>query len=190
MKENLQRSLDITLEFEGFGKLANDKSDKGGLTRWGISQVNHPEVDVRTLTKERAIEIYRSKYWAPAKCDLLPYPIDVLVFDMAVNHGPGRAIRFLQSSLNSLTPLIDPNRPSLKVDGGFGVLTESRLKWFTSFSMLCISILARDMLLRRTRFYTLLIGNKSQRDFIYGWLRQRVVNLAVRVGVFDTSESI
>jgi len=190
MKDNFEKALAITLEFEGFGKTSNDPDDRGGLTKWGIRQESHPEVDIASLTREQAEGIYKRDYWDPAKCDLLPYPIDILVFDMAVNHGVARATRFLQASLNSLTPCIDPNRPGLRVDGDFGPMSQARLKWFTSFSMLCPSLLGRDLLLRRTRFYAMLIKNESQKKFIYGWLRQRVVNLGVKVGFFSVEESI
>lgn len=89
----------IVLEHEGV--LSNDKYDPGGMTKYGIAQKFHPEVNVVTLTKEQAIEIYHRKYWLEYKCDQLPWWAALLVFDTVVNMGPDEAIPFLQTVVGS-----------------------------------------------------------------------------------------
>lgn len=43
------------------------RNDKGGLTKFGISQASHPTLDIASLTVEQAIPIYSGEYWAPSK---------------------------------------------------------------------------------------------------------------------------
>jgi hypothetical protein len=51
-------------------------------------------LDVKSLTKEEAADIYRHDYWEKAGCDELPWPLDMVVFDTAVNMGVRRARGF------------------------------------------------------------------------------------------------
>ena len=70
------------------GKPTNDPRDPGKFTIWGLSQVFNPEVNEDT-TIEQAKEIYLNKYWIPAGCDESPYPMDICLFDGAVNPQKG-----------------------------------------------------------------------------------------------------
>lgn len=68
-------------------------------TNWGVSAAAYPQLDVRSLTRVQAEEIYRRDYWDRAGCGGLPPPLALLVFDAAVNNGVGRAARWLQAVL-------------------------------------------------------------------------------------------
>lgn len=81
------------------GDYSNDPEDRGGETRYGISKTAHPEVDLDTLTREQAREIYRKHYWLAARCDEFPAQIGLALFDSAVNQGVHTAIRLLQQAL-------------------------------------------------------------------------------------------
>jgi lysozyme family protein len=81
------------------GGISDLASDPGGLTKFGISKRNHPDLDIANLTKEQAIEIYRRDYWHKLSCDQLPNGLDLLVFDAAANEGPAHAAQMLQSVL-------------------------------------------------------------------------------------------
>ena len=81
------------------GGISDLDGDTGGLTKFGISKHNHPDLDIANLTKEQAIEIYRRDYWGKLCCDQLPNGLDLLVFDAAANEGPARAAKMLQSVL-------------------------------------------------------------------------------------------
>lgn len=87
----VERVLHIETE-----ELTDDPDDPGGLTKFGISQHAHPDVDIVNLTRESAIELYRRRYWEPVRAELLPLPLDYYVFDCAVNQGVDRAARTLQ----------------------------------------------------------------------------------------------
>lgn len=74
-------------------------ADPGGETNFGISRRAYPNEDIRNLTRDRAIEIYRRDYW-----DALPDvsgSLRFLLFDFGVNAGVGRSVRTLQSAIGT-----------------------------------------------------------------------------------------
>ena len=80
--------------FEWEGEVfENDPDDPGGATKFGIDQRSHPEVNIRELTKEKAIEIYW-KEWLEDGCEPMPSPYAEVFFNCAVNMGLGRARKF------------------------------------------------------------------------------------------------
>lgn len=89
------------------GGFVDHPADPGGATCFGITRATLARArgapasvqDVRALTKEEACTIYRRLYWTAIRGDELPAGLDLAVFDLAVNAGPGRAIRLLQSAL-------------------------------------------------------------------------------------------
>lgn len=102
MKENFERALAAVLHHEG--GFVNHPSDPGGMTNLGCTKkvweewVGH-EVDekaMRALTPADVAPLYKAKYWDKIKGDELPDGVDYVVFDCAINSGPGRAIKFLQ----------------------------------------------------------------------------------------------
>lgn len=91
------RAFDLLMINEG--GYVNDKRDKGGETKYGISKASYPYVDIANLTLEQAREIYHRDYWLRCKCDVLPDYLSVAVFDYAVNSGCRKAIKDLQACL-------------------------------------------------------------------------------------------
>ena len=71
------------------GGYSNDPNDPGGETKFGISKRYNPDVDVKNLTLEGAKQIYLERYWIPAGCDDVPYPMDICLFDGFVNPQKG-----------------------------------------------------------------------------------------------------
>lgn len=111
-----ERAVEITLGREGV--LSDDKNDKGGLTKYGISKKAYPDLDIAGLTKDQAVAIYRRDYWDVNRCGDLPWWAALMVFDTGVNHGPGRAARWLQQTLGVV------------VDGKIGDKTVAAAKVF------------------------------------------------------------
>jgi len=103
------------IEDEGGSALTDNPNDPGRLTRYGISARAHPDVDIRNLTLEQAVAIYRRDYWDAARCDQLPQPFDYLVFDFAVNSGVRRAAAVLQRFCD------------VRIDGEIGTITINAL---------------------------------------------------------------
>ena len=105
MKENFDTALKALLKHEG--GYVNHPSDPGGMTNLGVTKrvweewVGH-EVDekqMRALTPELVAPLYKKKYWDKVCGDELPTGVDLAVFDLAVNSGPGRAAKMLQKVL-------------------------------------------------------------------------------------------
>ncbi len=105
MKANFQTALRHVLEFEG--GYVDHPNDPGGATNMGITRATLARYrgrpvskgEVRGLNRDTASGIYRQFYWDALVCDEMPGGIDLAVFDGAVNHGPARSARFLQTAL-------------------------------------------------------------------------------------------
>lgn len=78
--------------------------DRGGPTNMGITGnlyrrvSGDPSADVKLLTRDGAIAIYKSEFWDACKCDSLDRRLAWCLFDMAVNSGQGNAIQVLRLS--------------------------------------------------------------------------------------------
>lgn len=83
----------------GQGKFVGTKYGVTGRTLAGYRGVAVTEQDVRNLTLDEAIEIFRSQYWTPIKGDDLPPGLDYAMLDFAINSGPARAASTLQKLL-------------------------------------------------------------------------------------------
>lgn len=89
------------------GGYVDHPADPGGATNMGITHKtlaawrgrSVSKAEVKALTRMEAEAIYRANYWAAVKADQLPAGVDHVVFDAAVNSGPGQAARWLQRAL-------------------------------------------------------------------------------------------
>jgi lysozyme family protein len=85
------------------GGYVNHPNDPGGETIWGITiataRNNGYMGKMRLMKRDQAKEIYRKAYWERAKCAQYNSAIGFQMFDAAVNHGIGNAIRFLQRAV-------------------------------------------------------------------------------------------
>ena len=106
MRDNFEKSLKAVLVHEG--GYVNHPADPGGATARGITQATYDAYrkrlglgvrSVKMLADDELRDIYRKQYWDMVKGDELPSGVDYAVFDFAVNSGPGRAIRYLQTVL-------------------------------------------------------------------------------------------
>ena len=111
--------IEVVLEHEG--GYVNDPQDPGGETNFGIAKRSHPDVDIKTLNKDGAKEIYYKDYWIKNRVPQMPEDLKHIYFDMCVNQGRGRAVKILQRAANA-------KGADLKVDGGFGPKTSGSLK--------------------------------------------------------------
>jgi lysozyme family protein len=122
MKDNWQKSFEMMLESEG--GYVNHPSDPGGMTNLGVTKRvweewvgrESNEKEMRSLTPEMVAPLYKRKFWDACKCDELPTGVDYLVFDFAVNAGPGRSAKILQTAVG------------VPADGGIGPITLAAVK--------------------------------------------------------------
>ena len=89
------RAIAFVLAAEG-GYVADDAGK--GPSNYGINQTAHPGVDIKNLTRDQAIAIYKSDYWAPIGGDQLDAPLAIAAFDTAVNMGIERAKLYLRTT--------------------------------------------------------------------------------------------
>lgn len=107
MKDNFDACLKKVLAHEG--GFVNHPKDPGGMTNLGVTKrvweewVGHEvdEKEMRSLTPEKIAPMYRKKYWDAVQGDDLPAGVDYVLFDMAVNAGPGRATKLLQTAIGT-----------------------------------------------------------------------------------------
>ena len=105
MLSNFPASLTLVLQSEG--GFVNHPSDPGGMTNLGVTKkvweawVKHPvdEAEMHSLTPELVAPLYKARYWDACQCSDLQRGVDYAVFDAAVNMGPGRAAKLLQTAL-------------------------------------------------------------------------------------------
>lgn len=93
-------AFNFVLGVEGDAYVPDDAGK--GPSKYGILQSANPGVgDVKDLTKDRAREIYKNKYWDQINGDALAAKdprLAAVVFDTAVNHGVGTAKNMLSRS--------------------------------------------------------------------------------------------
>lgn len=169
---SFDQALAFVLRWEG--GFVNNPKDPGGATNRGVTQKvydawrdarQQPRQGVAQIGDDEVRAIYEANYWAPAKCDALGSPLDLVQFDTAVNMGVGRAIRFLQGAVGA------------EVDGGFGPGTQK-----------CLDACDRGQALaafcgQREAFYRQIVAAKpEQQVFLAGWLN-RLNALRQRVGL-------
>lgn len=103
---DFERALKFVLRHEG--GYVNDPQDRGGATNYGITQAAYDEWSrakgvasrpVQNITDVEVKAIYEERYWRPANCHEMCWPLNASVFDAAVQHGVQRAIKFLQKQL-------------------------------------------------------------------------------------------
>jgi lysozyme family protein len=116
---SFDKAFAYTMEWEGGSKFTNDPDDPGGATKYGVSKRSHPDIDIENLTEEAAKTLYALNYWNGINGNQLAEKserVAIKVFDMGVNIGTVRAVKFLQESLNSLEGVF----PKLEEDGRLG----------------------------------------------------------------------
>lgn len=142
------------------GGYVNHPDDPGGETNWGITVGVAREMgymgSMKDLTREQAKHFYKVGYWDKARCDELNGAIAFQVFDAAVNHGVGNAIRFLQRAVG------------VADDGKVGPVT---LKAVNERSVTDVLVLFNA---ERLFFYTKL---STWNTFGRGWARRVANNL-------------
>lgn len=143
--------------WEGHDTLTDDPNDTGGLTRYGISSVNNPDIDVRNLSEMDAQLIYSERYWQGSRADELPEFMQLMHFNCAVNCGPSTAAKVLQRVIGA------------KVDGKIGPQTLGKAHhyfkgprtftvWYATYQALY--------------YFNIVERRKSQHVWLKGWIRR------------------
>lgn len=175
--------IDGLIEREG--GFSNRPSDKGGATRFGISEAVARAQgftgDMRTLPRAEAEAIYRRLYWLRPRFDQVSQiapAVAAELFDTGVNMGVETAIRFLQRALNALNRG-GSDYPDMAVDGRIGASTLAALRAFdTRRGKGGEKVLLKALeALQGERYVALAESRPANEAFLYGWLANRVGDL-------------
>ncbi|WP_235899025.1 glycoside hydrolase family 108 protein, partial [Acinetobacter baumannii] len=134
---NIEQYLEELIKREG--GYVNNPADRGGATKYGITQAvareNGWNGNMKDLPLEFAKSIYKKQYWLEPRFDqvnaLSPSVAEELL-DTGVNCGPNFAKPLLQRALNLLNNQGKAGWPDLKVDGVYGSATLGALKTYLS----------------------------------------------------------
>jgi len=124
MQSNWDKSFQMMLASEG--GYVNHPSDPGGMTNLGVTKRvweewigrESNEAEMRALTPELVEPLYKKRFWDAVRADELKSGVDYLVFDFAVNAGPGRSAKILQTAVG------------VPADGGIGPVTLAAVNQF------------------------------------------------------------
>lgn len=150
--------LRFVLQWEG--GYVNDPADPGGATNMGITQavydtwragIKVPKQPVRQITAGEVEAIYRAKYWDACRCGDLPEPVDLAVFDSAVNCGVSRACKWLQEAAGVV------------VDGSIGPKT------LAAVGVNPVAVAAKVAALRDAHYAAIVKANPKLAKFAKGW---------------------
>ena len=158
MEANFFYSLELVLKHEG--GFVDHPEDPGGATNKGITHKTYSEFlgrpledvdELKNIPDEHVQIIYKDGYWDKIKADELPGGLDFATFDWAVNSGPSRAAKNLQSLVNATE------------DGIIGPRTLELIKQRDPI------MLINELANRRDSYYRSL---KTFGTFGKGWLRR------------------
>uniref|UniRef100_A0AAU6W0R5 Endolysin n=1 Tax=Pseudomonas phage Pavpe01 TaxID=3138545 RepID=A0AAU6W0R5_9VIRU len=177
----LKTKIDAVMRAEGWDKYTDLPNDKGGPTKWGITEVTARAFGytgaMQDLDYDTAYAIYRERFWLAPKFDQIDSRSEYLsntLFDYGVNSGPSRPVKALQRALNALNRR-ETDYPDIDTDGGLGRITFACLDSFIKkrgpdgLNYLTEMVKAqRSVFLLETSE-----RNQTQEDFQNGW-QQRV----------------
>lgn len=157
-------------------------NDRGGPTNFGITQAvaraNGYQGDMRAMPESFARQVYLKRYITEPKFDQvasLDMKIGIEMIDTGVNMGPATAAMWLQRWLNGFN---DDNRMGgdLFVDGRLGPQSIARLASFLRWrGRLGAETMFKALnAVQGERYLALAEKDKSQRDFLFGWVSGRV----------------
>lgn len=150
--------VDRLIIIEGNGKVSKLKNDRGGLTKWGISQRSYPHLDIRNLTRDDAVQIYHRDFWTPIRGDKFDsIAVADTVFVYGVHSGPGTAAERLQETLNGL------GKP-LSVDGRIGPATIAAANSVPPLAL--VEAFKRNI---QARYDQIVAADPTQEEFANGW---------------------
>ena len=147
------------------GGYDNDLLDAGGETKYGISLRSYPHLDIKNLTKEQALEIYKRDFWDKNRLgEINTQALANVIFYLIVNVGAGRGVKIVQAALNKYGR-------DLVIDGDLGAKTITALNTVDSIAAID-SIRVQTCL-----FYLAIVDYKPpQIKFLHGWIKRAIVN--------------
>ncbi|MDR6708150.1 lysozyme family protein [Novosphingobium sp. 1748] len=182
------------------GGLSNDRDDRGGITKFGVSlrflaaegafdedgdgkadfdldmDGDIDGQDIRQLTPANAVFLFYRCFWQRLGIETLPIPAPIgeMVFDQAVNGGVVTSRKLLQRAINSCLMLIPASQCKvglLKVDGAIGDATIAALRFVLAFPSVGTGGLATCFREAVGERYRAIVRRwPDQQKYLNGWL--------------------
>lgn len=161
--DRFEKIFDYLLKVEG--GYSNDKHDKGGKTKYGITEEEAREFEykgnMQDLTMDFAKNIYLKKYYLGNKLDKVANDkVALSICDWAVNSGKN-GIKNAQIAINQLT------NANLDTDGIIGSKTLEALN--TVDPEIFLEVYHN---LQRIYYRSKVADDKTQENFLAGWLNR------------------
>lgn len=148
-------------------RYTNNKKDKGGPTKYGITLATWRRVgydkngdgvlneeDVKLLTKDDFHRVFKQNYWNACKADKIQdQSVANMLVDFAYNSGVKRAAIYLQLTLGITADGIIGNKTLFAINKSNGKRLFERFK-------------------KTREDYLKSIAKGAQKDFLDGWLRR------------------
>jgi lysozyme family protein len=148
------------MKAEGWDTFTNDPVDRGGPTKWGITQKAWADwrghdvtaEDVEAITEPQARDFYEEGYIISPRFNLLGDQLIAMVVDCGVNHGVTRASKWVQKAVGATQDGVIGPKTIEAVQGENPIAVYLRV---------CAS---------RTKFYGKIVSrDPTQAKFISGW---------------------
>ncbi len=93
------------------GNWTSGQIGKGELkgTKFGLSAMTYPQLDIQNLSLDQAKAIYYRDFWLKMGLDKFEPELAFQVFDAAVQHGCSKAIKLLQQIIGTVQDGISGN---------------------------------------------------------------------------------
>ena len=119
------------------GGYVNDPNDKGGETKYGITKAMYPNIDIKNLTKDVAIDLYIRHYWSKFLDDVyrfLGFDVSCRAFAFVINRNPKNGVKAMQNALNTMLEreIRLVGKEPLVVDGLWGKQSSTYLDYVTT----------------------------------------------------------
>lgn len=177
---SIEAMIEATIGKEG--GYSNHPADKGGPTKWGITERVARKFgyggDMRELPRDKAVAIYRQTYAIDpgfaAVAEIMP-AVGEELFDTGVNMGPAVPAIWLQEWLNAFNNG-GALYPDIREDGDIGPGTLAALKAFKAARGADAErVLLKALNCSQGERYKSLSRNRAANEaFTWGWLRTRV----------------
>lgn len=155
---NFRKAIEIVLKHEG--GYVNDPLDAGGETNFGISKRSYPNLNIKRLTRQEAIDIYKRDFWDKNRLEEIKSDdVATKLLDTIVNIGASPNAKIVQRVCNILTG------SRLNVDGIMGTKTLTLVNTIDEQKFL-----EQFRELQELHYRKIVLKNPSQKKFLEGWL--------------------
>lgn len=159
---HFDKAIDFVFRNEGY--YSNHPFDRGGKTKYGISQKSYPNINIEKLTKDEAKQIYYNDFWKKYNVHMIKNErLAIRLFDTMVLTGSRRATLILEECIVKLGY-------NIPVDG---IFDPELLNIINKMSSQEIEKLLIEFQKEMIDFFKDIVkANPSQKVFLSGWINR------------------